>query len=87
MNGRGFAWTLAALFAGVAAAAVQGPTGNVYAIRGARVFTLAGPPLDQATVLIRDGKIAAVGPSVDIPADATVVDGRGLQVYPGFSIP
>jgi imidazolonepropionase-like amidohydrolase len=84
MKGRGFAWTLAALFAGVAAAAVQGPTGNVYAIRGARVFTLAGPPLDQATVLIRDGKIAAVGPSVDIPADATVVDGRGLQVYPGI---
>jgi imidazolonepropionase-like amidohydrolase len=84
MKLRGPGWTLAVLCGAVAAAAVQSPAGGVYAIRGARVFTLAGPPLDQATVLIRDGKIAAVGTSVEIPPDATVVDGRGLQVYPGI---
>lgn len=57
---------------------------HVYAIRGARVVTLAGPPLPQATVVIEEGKIAAVGPEVAIPAGAEVIDGQGLQVYPGI---
>ena len=37
---------------------------HVYAVRDAKVYTLAGPPLENATVVIRDGKIAAVGRSV-----------------------
>jgi imidazolonepropionase-like amidohydrolase len=57
---------------------------TTYAIRGGKVYTLAGPPLEDATVLIRDGKIAAVGRNVSVPADAQVIDARGLQVYPGI---
>src|SRR5271157_2961092 len=57
---------------------------HVYAVRDAKVYTLAGPPLENATVVIRDGKIAAVGRSVDVPSDAEVIDAKGLEVYPGI---
>ena len=57
---------------------------HIYAVRGAKVYTLAGPPLENATVVIRDGKIAAVGRSVDVPGDAEAIDATGLEVYPGI---
>ena len=57
---------------------------SVYAITHAKIFTLAGPPVEDATLLIRDGKIAAVGSSVEVPAGAQVIDAKGLQVYPGL---
>jgi hypothetical protein len=54
------------------------------AIRNARVVTVAGPTLKKATVVVRNGLIAAVGENVDVPQDAWVVDGEGLTVYPGL---
>lgn len=57
---------------------------HVYAIRGAKVYNLAGSPVENGTVVIRDGKIAAVGNSVQAPADAQVIDATGLEVYPGM---
>jgi imidazolonepropionase-like amidohydrolase len=56
----------------------------VYAIKGAKIFTLAGAPIDNGTVVIRDGKIAAVGVTVQIPAHAKIIDASGLLVYPGM---
>ena len=58
-----------------------------YAITHAKVFTLTGAPVDDGTVVIRDGKIAAVGANVEVPAGAQVIDARGLQVYPGLFDP
>ncbi len=55
-----------------------------YAIRDARIVTMAGPLIDKGTVLMRDGLIEEVGPSVVVPTDAIVIDGAGLTVYPGF---
>jgi len=60
---------------------------SVYAIQGAKIFTLAGAPIENGTVLIRDGKIAAAGTNVSVPADAKVIDAKGLEVYPGFFDP
>jgi len=57
---------------------------NVWAITGARIVTMAGPPVEGGTVVIRDGLVEAVGRSVAVPADAEVVDGAGLTVAPGF---
>ncbi len=54
------------------------------AIRNARVVTVGGPVLNKGTVLVRDGLIAAVGASVDIPKDAWIIEGEGLTVYPGL---
>lgn len=61
----------------------QSPSG-VYAITHAKIFTLAGSPIEDGTLVIRDGKIAAVGSSVEVPAGAQVIDAKGLQVYPGL---
>jgi len=60
------------------------PSPRVYAITHARIFTLAGSPIEDGTLVIRDGKIAAVGSSVEVPAGAQVIDAKGLQVYPGM---
>ena len=57
---------------------------SVYAITHAKIFTLAGSPIEDGTLVIRDGKIAAVGSSVEVPAGAQVIDAKGLQVYPGL---
>lgn len=53
-------------------------------IRNATVMTATGQELVNASVLIRDGKIVAVGNNVTAPADAVVVDGTGKFVTPGI---
>ncbi len=62
----------------------QSGSSTSYAITHAKIFTLAGIPIEDGTILIKDGKIAAVGANVTVPADAKVIDARGLQVYPGL---
>src|SRR5687767_6659441 len=56
----------------------------VIAVRGAKVYTGAGAPLENATVVIEGGKIAAVGKDVPVPADARVIDAAGKTVIPGL---
>ncbi|HEX6631567.1 MAG TPA: amidohydrolase family protein [Gemmatimonadaceae bacterium] len=55
-----------------------------YAITNARIVPGSGPAIARGTVVIRDGVITAVGPSVAAPTDARTIDGTGLTVYPGF---
>ncbi len=57
---------------------------KTYAITGAKIFTMAGPPIENGTVVIRDGKITAVGAGVAVPGGAQVINARGMHVYPGF---
>jgi imidazolonepropionase-like amidohydrolase len=57
---------------------------QVTAIRGGTVLTMAGETIDNGTVLIRDGKILAVGPRVRIPDDAEIIDATGKYVMPGI---
>lgn len=54
------------------------------AITNARVVVAPGSVMDDATVLVRDGLIEAVGPDVTVPFDARTVAGDSLTVYPGF---
>ncbi len=54
------------------------------AITGATVHPVSGPTLENATVVIRDGMIAAVGRDVRVPAGARVIDARGKVVTPGL---
>jgi imidazolonepropionase-like amidohydrolase len=72
----------ALIFVPALSAQSQPPT--VYAITHAKIFTLAGSPLEDATLVIRDGKIAAIGATVEVPPGAQVIDAKGLQVYPGL---
>ena len=57
---------------------------RVYAVKDCRIVTQAGPPIEKGTVVIRDGLIEAVGAAVAIPADAEIIDGSKLTVYPGL---
>src|SRR2546429_8826 len=57
---------------------------EVYAIENARIVTVSGPTIEKGTVLVRDGKIAAVGATVEVPAGAKRIDASGLSVYPGM---
>ncbi len=57
---------------------------TVFAVRDARVVAEPGKVLPRATVVIRDGLIEAVAPDAPVPADALVVEGKGLTVYAGF---
>ncbi len=74
---------LAAL--GTALALVANPAAaQTLAITGGRVFPVSGPPIGNGTVLIRDGKIAAVGTNVEVPAGAQRVDATGKWITPGL---
>jgi imidazolonepropionase-like amidohydrolase len=64
--------------------AVRADAPNVYAIRGARIVTAAGAPIQNGTVVIRNGYIDDVGASISVPADAEIIDGTGSTVYPGL---
>ncbi len=77
-----FALVVAAGFLAVPATHAQQQA--VYAIIGAKVFPISGPPMDDAVVVIRDGKIAAVGKGIKAPAGAKIIDAKGLEVYPGM---
>ncbi len=55
-----------------------------YAIRNVKIVTVTGPVIDNGTVVISNGKIAAVGANATAPSGAKVIDGKGLSVYPGM---
>jgi len=55
-----------------------------YAIRNVKIVPVSGPPIASGTVVIVKGVIQAVGANVTIPAEARVIDGTGLTVYPGL---
>lgn len=54
------------------------------AITGGKVFPVSGPPIENGTVVITNGRISAVGANVAIPADAQRVDATGKWVTPGL---
>lgn len=70
----------AALLLGVAVPA----DGQTLAVTSARILTGTGTTIENGTVVVRDGRIAAVGRDVPVPAGATVIDGRGKVVTPGL---
>jgi imidazolonepropionase-like amidohydrolase len=54
------------------------------AITGGKLYPVSGPPIEGGTVLIRDGKIVAVGKDIAIPSNAQRVDATGKWVTPGL---
>jgi imidazolonepropionase-like amidohydrolase len=53
------------------------------AITHAHVVPIEGEPFD-GTVLVRDGRLAELGPALDVPAEAEVIDAAGGWLLPGF---
>ncbi len=56
-------------------------------LRGASVMTAAGPTLERADVRIGGGRIEAVGPDLEAPADASEIDVSGRWITPGLIDP
>lgn len=82
-TGRATALGLALCVAATAAASTAPATAQTYAIQGGTVHTLAGDSF-VGTVVIQGDRIVAVGPDVQPPAGAEIVDAAGKHVYPGM---
>ncbi len=63
---------------------VADPRSGTYAFTHATIVQDANKTLNDATLLIQDGKIVSVGENVTIPKDAVVVDCSGKFIYPSF---
>jgi imidazolonepropionase-like amidohydrolase len=61
-----------------------GAHAEVIAIVNAQLEPITAATISNATLLIKDGRIAALGSSVKIPAGARVIDAAGRIVTPGF---
>ncbi|MFQ6052126.1 MAG: amidohydrolase family protein [Candidatus Hydrothermarchaeota archaeon] len=57
---------------------------QVWAIKDCRIVPMSGSVIEKGVVVIRQGLIDAVGTNIDIPADAEIIDGAKLTVYPGL---
>jgi imidazolonepropionase-like amidohydrolase len=73
-----------ALSLAVALAIVNPAAAQTIAITGGKVYPVSGPPIEGGTVVIVNGRIAAVGKDVAIPAGAQRIDATGRIVTPGF---
>lgn len=63
------------------------PASKILAIKGAKVYTVSGAPIENAVVLIENGKISAVGADVKVPDGAEVLDAGGKVLVPGLVDP
>src|SRR5262249_24371793 len=59
-------------------------TGGNVLIKGATVITVTNGTHPKTDLLIRDGKIAKIGPNLEVPAGVTVLDAGGMVVIPGI---
>lgn len=60
-----------------------GPSAPIL-IKDARIVTAAGPVMEKGSILLRDGLIVQVAPTIQAPAGTWVIEGAGLTVYPGL---
>lgn len=74
------------LLCGISGAYAQ-EASRVYFLKDARVIVKPGMAVERASILIKDGKIAAIGTDIAQPSGAEVIDCSGLTAYPGFIHP
>jgi imidazolonepropionase-like amidohydrolase len=69
------------LLSALAAAAADD---NTFLLRGATVHPVTSPAIPNASLLVRDGKIAEIGAKIAVSRGLRVIDVKGLHVYPGL---
>jgi imidazolonepropionase-like amidohydrolase len=77
-------FTVLIALAGTPRLAAQGGEPQSFAIRGATLFPVSGPRIENATVVISRGVITAVGRDASFPQEIWLIDGKGLTIYPGL---
>jgi imidazolonepropionase-like amidohydrolase len=77
---------LRAMVIGVAAAlgTVAPAVAQDIAIRNATILTVTNGTIEGGTIVVRDGRITAVGTDVQVPSGVQVIDGTGMYVMPGI---
>lgn len=68
----------------MASAMASFAAGEAVLIQNADIYPMTGAPLKGGSLLIQDGKIVDIGPKISAPKGATVLEGKGLRVYPGW---
>ena len=63
-----------------------GSQSDVIAVRGAKIYLVSGAPIERGVLIVRGGKIDAVGPesAVSIPQGARLIDASGKVIIPGI---
>jgi imidazolonepropionase-like amidohydrolase len=86
MNFRFSAVFAALMFVATVSPALPTPDAatSIIVIQNATVLTVSHGTIERGSILIRDGKIAEVGPSVKVPKEAMVIDAAGQFVMPGI---
>ncbi len=91
-TGRGIGWLasmawLCSCFVPVSAVLSVSAQGQDLAIKAGKILTVSGPTIENGVILIRDGRIAAVGQDLNIPVDLRVLDASDKVVMPGMIDP
>ena len=76
--------SLAALLALATTAALPAQDQRPVAFTNARIVTVSGAPIERGTLVIKNGKIEAVGANVTVPAGARIIDASGKTLMPGL---
>ncbi|MGB5648109.1 MAG: amidohydrolase, partial [Muriicola sp.] len=63
---------------------VKAENNNYTALTNAKIYVTPTQIIDKGTLLIKDGKVVAVGTSVSIPSNSVQVDLNGKYIYPSF---
>ena len=59
-------------------------TTGVFALTGAKIVTVTMGTINNGTIIIKDGKISALGQNLVVPSDAQTIDCIGKTIYPGL---
>ena len=63
---------------------VATPRSGYYAFINAKIYKDAKTIINSATLIIKQGKIEAVGTNLPVPKDAIIIDCKGKSIYPSF---
>ena len=74
----------AILAAAVFQAALWASGADTFLLRNADIFPVTGPEIKDGSILVRDGRIAAIGANIIAPKAIRIIEGKGLRAYPGL---
>lgn len=82
-----FAMGLQVAMAGTSMQGADHPAYGLVVVKAGKVITVSGETLVDATIVIRDGKIEAIGENVEYPFGGKVIDAKDMTVMPGMINP
>jgi imidazolonepropionase-like amidohydrolase len=72
------------LLASICSLSLIAGTDDTFVLRGVTVHPVTGPAMENTSLLVRDGRIADIGPRIAGAKDVREIQAKGLHVYPGM---